>query len=114
MSRLVPTESVEQAALPGVGGSGDDHLDAAAEPLASPLVLQMTLQLPLQGAHPPVHWGRERDSQGGDSEKGGGRATTQQGARRGRQAGVKVDQEPGLFLKEMGEGLGEGTHLNVE
>ncbi|TNN35598.1 hypothetical protein EYF80_054240 [Liparis tanakae] len=45
---LVNDERVEEAALPGVGGSGDDHLHAAAQPLAPPLVLQVALNLRLQ------------------------------------------------------------------
>jgi len=76
----VLTEGVEEAALAGVGCPGDDHLHAAAEPLAPPLVLQVALHLRLQGQHPPVHCGegreterdrereRERKRGGGDSE----------------------------------------------
>ena len=73
MGWLLPTQCIEQAALPCVGGSSEDHLDSTAKPLSSPLVPQVDLHLPLQSAHPPVHWGA-RENRGrlrGGWEEGG-------------------------------------------
>lgn len=48
---LALTECVEEATFPCVGGTSDHHMDPAAKPLASPLILQMLLDLCLQITH---------------------------------------------------------------
>lgn len=66
------TECVQQATFPCIGGSCDDHLYSAAEPLAPPLILQVSLHLCLQITQRSVHCvceGGDKTEEGQDMTK---------------------------------------------